>query len=94
MNGGEVKFVFISDGSDKSPVNLLYSFEKYLKTSCVQNDFEILDIIAGNRVQKCRLQLFHKKSRILCWLQFGFDGELAESSQIIRDYINHAPICK
>lgn len=89
-----IKFLYISGGLDKSPISLLYSFEKYLKTSCVQKDFEILGSIAGNRVQKRRLQLFHKNSRILCCLEFGFDGELAEFSQIIRDYINHAPICK
>lgn len=86
--------MYISVGSEKSPVNLVYSFEKHMKTASDQNEFEIMESIVGDRAQKRRVQLLHKQSRVLCWLQFGFDSELAESSQIIRDYINHGPICK
>ena len=71
-------------------MTLFSSFVKtHLKTSLIENDFEIMDVIGGNRSQNRRLQLRHKRSGVLCWLQFGFDGELADSSQIIRDYINH-----
>ncbi|XP_055323571.1 uncharacterized protein LOC129578676 isoform X2 [Sitodiplosis mosellana] len=95
FGGSSTNFNILANagGSDRSPITLLNSFEKYLKTSSVQNDFEILDNIAGNRAQKRQLQLRHKKSGVLCWLQFGFDNELVYSSQIIRDYINHGPIC-
>lgn len=87
-------FPIITGGSEKSPLTLMSSFEKKFKNSSIHNDFEILEPLTGNRAQRRRLQLLHKKSRILCWLQFGFDGELAECSQIIRDFISHGPICK
>lgn len=86
--------MYISGDSDKSPLTLLQSLEKYFKTACLQDDFEIFDTISGNRVQKRRLQLLHRKSRIMCRLEFRFDCELTETSQIIRDYIKHGPICK
>lgn len=72
----------------------MHEFNKFLKTPDVQNDFETLDKLSGTRVQKTRLQLLHKYSGILCWVQFGTDFELAETNQIIRDYIQHTPHCK
>lgn len=60
----------------------------------IQNDFKVLASINGDRVQNKRLQAIHIASGILCWIQFDTDFEMAESSQIIRNYIMHAPICK
>lgn len=72
----------------------LRSFEKLVKRPGAQTDFEVLEMIHGDRVQKRRLQLIHIASGIKCTLQFDDNYELAASSQIIRDCISHAPICK
>lgn len=74
---------------------LLDDFEKLMKRSTVQEEFEVFDkLIDGTRVQNRRMQLLHKQSRIVCWIQFGLDFDLAESNQTIRDCINHSPLCK
>lgn len=56
--------------------------------------FEFLDRTYGNRVQKSRLKVYHKDTDILCWMHFGASFQLAETSQIIRNCILQAPICK
>lgn len=65
-----------------------------METAENQNEFELIARVSGNRVQKAQLQMIHKKSRISCWIQFGLNFELAESSQIIRNCIDFDPICK
>ncbi|XP_031626105.1 uncharacterized protein LOC116342572 [Contarinia nasturtii] len=82
-----------ASGFEKSPAIALHEFEKMMKTCSAQNDFEILENISGNRVQRKRLQFLHKQSRILCWLQFSSNFELAKSNQVIRDYIRRDPAC-
>ena len=87
---------FISQGGSKSeqnPALLQHSFEKLMKTPGTQEEFKIFESLSGNRVQRKRLQLLHKSSRIMCWIQFSTDFELAQSNQTIRDCINHSPIC-
>lgn len=76
-------------------ITLLDNFEKLMKISDNQKEFELFDsLISGTRVQNRRLQLLHKQSRIICWVQFGLDFELIKSNQIIRDCINHSALCK
>lgn len=60
----------------------------------VQTDFKVIAAINGDRVQKRRLQVIHEASDIRCSIQFDMNFDLADSSQIIRDCILHAPICK
>lgn len=69
-------------------------FKRIFKMVGIQNDFKVLASINGDRVQKRRLQVIHIASGILCWIQFDKDSEIAKSSQIIRNYVMHAPICK
>lgn len=87
----------ISQGGSKSEQNaivLQHNFEKLMKTPGTQEEFEIFESLSGNRVQRKRLQLLHKPSRILCWIQFSTDFELAQPNQTIRDCINRSPICE
>lgn len=72
----------------------LRSFEKIIKWPGAQTDFKVLETIHADRMQKKHLQLIHIASGIKCTLQFDATYELAESSQIIRDCISYAPICK
>lgn len=84
----------ISGDSDQKAIVALYSFEKFLKASAAQSDFEILLSVSGDRVQKRRISVIHNASGIHCLIQFDSSFELAESSQSIRDCILHEPICK
>lgn len=84
----------ISGGSTQQPIVALRSFEKIIKWPRAQTDFDVLDIIHGDRVRKRQLQLIHIASGIKCTIQFDVNYELATSSQIIRDCISYAPICK
>lgn len=81
-------------GSEQNPAVLQHNFEKLMKKSDGQQEFEVFDSLSGNRVQKKRLQLLHKRSGVMCCVQFGPDFELSQSNQIIRDCINHSPLCK
>lgn len=69
-------------------------FHHAMQTSTTQNDFELMGRLVGDRVQRPKLQLLHKSSRITCYLQFDRDVTLADSSQKVRDYISYAPICE
>lgn len=81
--------------SEQKPFVALQTFQKLLnQTTDIQNDFTVLSMITGDRVQKRRLQVIHNASSILCWIQFDTTFELAESSQIVRNYIQYDPICK
>lgn len=79
---------------NQEPNGVLQSFEMFLRARGTQTDFNVLSNIKGDRAQKARLQLAHNTSGILCFIQFDSGCELAESSQIIRDCIMHAPICE
>lgn len=81
------------DSNDHANI-VLQKFKRIFKMLGVQNDFKILASINGDRVQKRRLQAIHRASGILCWIQFDTDFKIAQSSQVIRNYIMHAPICK
>lgn len=87
-------FAFISGGSNENPKLILHSLGKHFKTPSVQTDVDVLDDINGDRVQKKRLQVIHKRSGIRCWIESDANQSVCESSQIIRDCISHAPICK
>lgn len=78
--------------SEKYPMLIQHEFWKLMLTG--QDDFEVLNNLSGSRSQKQRIQLLHKQSKILCWLQFGYDFELAKTSQILRDCIQYMPICE
>lgn len=78
----------------QKPFEIFQSFEMLFGTEGIQNDFKVLSSIKGDRVQKSRLQAIHSASGILCSIQLDSSFELAESSQIIRNCIMHAPICK
>lgn len=80
--------------SAQNPISALHSFEKILKASDVQMEFEAITTINCDRVQRRRLQAIHKESRILCVMHFSSNHEMAESSQVIRDAIVHTPLCK
>lgn len=77
--------------SGKDPYFYAESFERTFE---VQKEFDFLDKLNGSRVQEQRMQLLHRKSRILCWIQFGVDFEVAETSQAIRNAITFEPLCK
>lgn len=81
------------DDAKQAPNMLFQKFKRVFKMG-IQTDFKVLASINGDRVQKRRLQAVHIASGILCWIQFDTASELARSSQIIRDFIVHAPICK
>lgn len=89
-----MKFKIFVGESKTQPLVLQHQFYQAMQSSSTQNEFEVLDRLVGDRVQRQRLQLLHKLSRIMCWVQFDRNVTLAESSQIIRDYIHYAPICK
>lgn len=86
---------FYNLGDDNQTPNMVFQkFKRIFKMVGIQSDFKVLASINGDRVQKRRLQALHIASGILCWIQFDTDFEMAQSSQIIRNYIVHAPICK
>lgn len=87
--------LLLTGNSGQKPYITMKSFEELLETSAdIQRDFQVRSIISGDRVQKRRLPLIHNESGILCWIQFDSTFEMAKSSQIIRNYIMHDPICK
>lgn len=94
FGGSTTNFNILVNISEKSPLTLMAKFEKSFQTSSVRCDFEMLEYLSSNRVQKRRYQLMHKPSKILCWLQFDRDTNTIESSQIIRNCIKQSPICK
>lgn len=59
-----------------------------------QKYFELLTKLNGNRAIGKRFKLQHKATDIICWVHLSFNNDMAESSQILRDCILHAPICK
>lgn len=65
-----------------------------MKWPGAQPDFNVLETIHGDRAQKRRLRVIHTATGIQCTLQCDVNFELAESSQIIRDCVTYAPICK
>lgn len=65
-----------------------------MESSGAQSDFDVLETVHGDRVQKRQLQTTHNASGIRCFLIFDTSFELAASSQVIRDCIRHEPICK
>lgn len=78
----------------QNPLEIFQSFEMLFRTEGIQSDFKVLSSIKGDRVQKRRIQAIHNESGILCSIQLDSSFELVESSQIIRNYIMHSPICK
>lgn len=84
----------VSGESDQKAIVMLYSFEKFLKTSAAHSDFVILPSVSGDRVHKRRIPVIHNVSGIRCFIQFDSSFELAETSQCIQDCILHEPICK
>lgn len=89
-----IDFTIISGGSTGNPKIILHSVDKYFKAPSVQTDFDVLASIDGDRVHKKRLQVIHKKSGIRCLIESDANQSICESSQIIRDCISCAPICK
>lgn len=90
-----ILFLFPLDGSNQEPDTILTLMEKSLKTSGLQQDFELLGKIRVNRVQSQQLKLLHKVSRIECVLRFDAgDSKVEESSEIIRIYMTLHPLCK
>lgn len=59
-----------------------------------QKYFELLAKLNGNRAIGKRFKLQHKATDIICWVHLSFNNDMAESSQILRNCILHAPICK
>lgn len=70
------------------------SLEDSLKTSGLQQDFDLLGSIDANRVVKNQMQTMHKKSRIQCVLLFDRDSSVEKASKILSDYMTLNPICK
>lgn len=87
-------YTFVLGVSTQQPIVALRSFEKLMKWPGSQTDFDVLEIIHGDRVRKRQLQLIHIASGIKCTLQFDVNYDLGTSSQMIRDCITHTPICK
>lgn len=96
FGGSKTDFNVLVNGShaNQNPNIAFQKFKRIFKMLGVQNDFKILATINGDRVQKRRLQAIHKASGILCRIQFVTDFEMAQSSQIIRNFIMHEPICE
>lgn len=94
FGGSSTNFNILVNALELNPLTLMSKFEKSFQTPGVQNDFEMLNCLSGNRVQKRRFQLIHKQSNILCLIQFDRDLELVECSQIIRNCIKYTPLCK
>lgn len=86
--------ILVTAGSDQKPYETIQCIVTLFHTPHIQKDFKVISTISGDRVQKRRLQVVHIASGILCTIQFDSGHELAESSQIIRNCILHAPICK
>lgn len=80
-------------GSSKSAIRTFCAFVAFIKKPGKQNEFKVLASINGDRVQKRRIPMVHKESGIKCYLQFGFNFQLAESSQILRDCVLYSPMC-
>lgn len=59
-----------------------------------QNHFELLAKYHGNRAVTKRFKLYHKASDIVCWIHLGLNNDMADASQILRNCILYAPICK
>lgn len=79
---------------DKDPSTFLISLEEIFRTSSFQEKFGVVTKVGENRVLNERFEMIHKQSRIRCWLQLQSDYDLAESSQIIRNYIDFEPLCE
>lgn len=90
----QIKFISILGGAAENPKLILHELAKYFKMPGAAPDFHILASIDGDRVQKKRLQIVHKTSGIRCLIESDSTLSICESSQIIRDCISHAPICK
>lgn len=84
----------VSDATNCSPVALMRSLEDSLKTTGLQQDFDLLGSIDANRVVKNQMRIMHKKSRIQCVLLFDRDSSVEKASKILSDYMTLNPICK
>lgn len=91
-----VNFNFITDGSNSSltPASLLRSLEESLKTSGLQQDFELLSSINASQAPRKQIKILHKKSRIRCVLLFDNQSTVELATKVISDYMTQFPICK
>lgn len=80
--------------STEDPKLALHLLRKYFQMPNVLNDFDVLASMDGDRVQKKRLQAIHKMSGIRCFIESDSSLEICETSQMIRDCIALAPVCK
>lgn len=71
---------------------LFKSFENALKRP--DSNFALVATNDGSGVDKKRLKVVHKGSDILCWIHFDSSFQMVETSQLIRNYIAHSPICE
>lgn len=85
---------FIFAGKSKQDQGLvLESFEKYLASTDIQQQFDGLAEIPATRTMKQQLRIIHKESGIRVLL-LADDIVIAETPKIIRDFIAIKPICK
>lgn len=75
----------------KKPLNSLQFIEQLLYKSDYQNHFDALFRVSLNHLQEERLELTHKESQIVCWIEFAPNFV---SSETITDWIEHEPLCE
>lgn len=72
-------------------------FEKFVaffKSSVVKKFFRFFRSVNGDRVQKNRIHASHYATKLVCVIQIDNNGNIIESSQIIRDCLLKDPVCK
>lgn len=75
----------------KKAINSLQFIEQLLYKSNYQNHFDALTRVSLNHLQEERLELTHKESQIVCWIEFA---PYFESSETIANWIEHEPLCE
>lgn len=83
-----------NDGKKNQLQETFRSFGELFVAPDFQCHFEVLAKLNGNRALPKRFKLYSKATDIVCWLHLDMDNGMAETSQIIRNCILHAPICK
>lgn len=87
-------FIFATGKSGKTPAIQLRSFQYYLRTAAIGQNFDLVTSTNASRVLKKQVKLIHESSRIECSLLFENDKSAVDSAKIINDFITVMPICE
>lgn len=87
-------FHFILDGTIVQLQETFGSLCTLFNRPEFQSHFELMAKLKGNRAISKRIKLYHKATDTICLIHLGLNSGMADTSQIIRNCILHAPICK